>query len=105
MELKVDAANFVEAEIEIKMEFGDLELGKIDQEYITDPDLRRILADTELDSNLMKCFEGCKLRLITRVIYSERLGVKRRRKREVLSRWGQTTPQMGHEMSRFLVNF
>ena len=21
------------------------------------------------------------------------------------SRWGQTTPQMGHEMSRFLVNF
>ena len=23
----------------------------------------------------------------------------------VLSRWGQTTPQMGHEMSRFLVNF
>ena len=21
------------------------------------------------------------------------------------TRWGQTTPQMGHEMSRFLVNF
>ena len=22
-----------------------------------------------------------------------------------IARWGQTTPQMGHEMSRFLVNF
>jgi len=69
--------------VKINEELGQVELGKIDQEYITDPDLRRILADTELDSNLMKELEGCKLRLITKVIYSERLEVKAEREREV----------------------
>ena len=82
--VEVKAANFVEAKIEKNKEFGDLELGKIDQEYITDPDLGRILADTELDSNMMTYFEGRDLRLITKVIYSERFGVKGRIKREVL---------------------
>jgi len=63
---------------------GDLELGKIDQEYVTVPDLRRMLADTELNTNMMKVFKGCKLRLITKVIYSERFEVKGKRKNEVL---------------------
>ena len=74
----------MDAKIEITEEPGVLELGKIDAEYITDPDLRRMLADAELDSNLMKALEGCKLRLITKVIYSERLEVKGNREREVL---------------------
>ena len=74
----------MDAKIEISEELGVLELGKIDGEYIADPDLRRMLKDAELDSNLMKQFEGCKLRLITKVIYSERLEVKDNRKREVL---------------------
>ena len=74
----------MDAKIEINEEPGVLELGKIDAEYITDRDLRRMLEDAELDSNLMKALEGCKLRLITKVIYSERLEVKGNREREVL---------------------
>ena len=74
----------MDAKIEISEERGVLELGKIDAEYITDRDLRRMLKDAELDSNLMKEFEGFNLRLITKVIYSERLEVKGNREREVL---------------------
>ena len=34
------------------------------------------------------------------------VGLSSNQKRyHIKSRWGQTTPQMGHEMSRFLVNF
>ena len=76
--------DFVDATIEINEEPGVLELGKIDQEYIEDAGLRRILADTELDTNMMKGFKGCELRLITKVIYSERLEVKGNREKEVL---------------------
>ena len=84
MELGIEIGNFVDAKTEIRKDLGRLELGKIDEEYIGDPDLRRMLKDAELDSNLMKALEGCKLRLITKVIYSERLEVKDNRKREVL---------------------
>ena len=84
MELGIEIGNFVDAMTEIREELGRLELGKIDEEYIGDLDLRRMLADAELDSNLMKALEGCKLRLITKVIYSERLEVKGNREREVL---------------------
>jgi len=41
------------------------------------------LADTELNINLMKDFKGYKLRLITKVIYSERFEVKGKREKEV----------------------
>ena len=74
----------MDAKTEIRKDLGRLELGKIDEEYIGDPDLRRMLKDALLDSNLMKALEGCKLRLITKVIYSERLEVKGNRGREVL---------------------
>ena len=83
MQLGIEVGDFVGAKIKTNEELGQLELGKMDQEYITDPDLLRILADTELDRNLMKELEGCKLRLITKVIYSERLEVKAEREREV----------------------
>ena len=83
MQLGIEVGDFVGAKIKINEELGQLELGKMDQEYITDLDLRRILADTELDRNLVKELEGCKLRLITKVIYSERLEVKAEREREV----------------------
>ena len=80
----------------VNEELGQLELGKMDQEYITDRDVRRILADTELDRNLMKELEGCKLRLITEVIYSERLEVRGERKREVfyiISHYNKGSPR------------
>ena len=84
MRFGIGLGDFVDAAIEINEELGVLELGKIDQEYIDDLDLRRMLADTELDTTVMKHFEGCKLRLITKVIYSERLEVKGNREKEVL---------------------
>ena len=82
--------------VKINEELGQLELGKMDQEYITDRDVRRILADTELDRNLMKELEGCKLRLITKVIYSESLEVKAEREREVfyiISHYNKGSPR------------
>ena len=83
MEIGIEIGNSVDAKTEIREELGRLELGKIDQEYITDPDLRGILADTELNINMMKHLEHCKLCLITEVIYSERFEVSGKRKREV----------------------
>ena len=73
-------ANFA---IEINEDLGSLELGGIDQEYILDPDLRDVLAKTELDINKTGVFEDQQLRLITSVIYSERFAVKGNRKYEV----------------------
>ena len=69
--------------IAINQELGKLDLGKIDQEHVTDPDLRDILAETELDANKMREYEGQKLGLITSVIYSERFELKGNRKMEV----------------------
>ena len=83
-QLGLEAANYAITKIKMNQDLGDLELGKIDQEYVTVPDLRRMLADTELNSNMMKVFKGCKMRLITKVIYSERFEVKGKRKNEVL---------------------
>ena len=54
---------------------GYLELGKVSQEYITDPDLRDILVQTALDYNKVNSFEDSKLLLITSVVYSEKLEV------------------------------
>jgi len=92
LEFGVKAAKCVGAKIKIDEELGDLELGKIDQEYITDPDLRGILADTELNINMMKHLEHCKLCLITEVIYSERFEVSGKRKRECEVDAGVTLP-------------
>ena len=60
-------------------------MGRIDQDYIKDPDLREILADTKLDINKAEVFEDKKLRLITSVIYSERFEIKGKIKSEVNS--------------------
>ena len=56
-------------------DLGHLELGKVSQEYITDPDLRHILVQTALDYNKVNSFEDSKLLLITSVVYSEKLEV------------------------------
>ena len=71
------------ATIKINRELGKLELGKIDREYIRDPELRAILASTELDINIFKPYIDRKLRLITSVVYSEHFKLKGRRGLEV----------------------
>ena len=79
----VQAANIANIEVKINEDLGSLELGGIDQEYILDPDLREVLAKTELDINKTEVFEDQQLRLITSVIYSQRFAVKANRKYEV----------------------
>ena len=71
VEMETHAADCVNAGIRMTKDLGFLHLGKIDQEYIRDPDLRHILEKTVLDSNKTGVFEGQELRLITSVIYSQ----------------------------------
>ena len=62
---------------------GALELGKLDQEYIKDPDLRELLDKAALDVKRMESLEDQKLRLIYSVIYSEKFVLKGKREHEV----------------------
>ena len=83
VEVGAQAADCVNAGIRMKKGLGFLHLGKIDQEYIQDPDLSKILEKTVLDSNKTGVFEGQQLRLITSVIYSQCFVVKGKIKKEV----------------------
>ena len=82
-EVGLKAANCVEGNIKISYDLGELELGKLDEEYFDDPDLVDILQTTELDTEKMRRFENEELRLIYSVIYSERFQLKGKRHCEV----------------------
>ena len=71
----VDVGEAVRGNFVSTDDLGYLELGKVSQEYITDPDLRDILVQTALDYNKVNSFEDSKLLLITSVVYSEKLEV------------------------------
>lgn len=62
---------------------GYLDLGRVDRDFIDDEKVRKILANTELDSSKMKAFKDQQLRLITSVICSERFEHKGRGATEV----------------------
>ena len=66
-------------------DLGDLRLGKLSQKYVTDPDIRGLLADTALDVKKMEPYNQDELLLITSVIYSEKFELTGVRKREVLT--------------------
>ena len=83
VEVGAQAADCVDAGIRMKKDLGFLHLGKIDQEYIQDPDLREILEKTVLDSNKTGEFEDQELRLITSVVYSQCFELKGNRTKEV----------------------
>ena len=59
-------------------------MGKINKVYVQDPGLRDILKLIELDSERAKPIRGHKLRLITSVVYSERLKLRGKRFTEVM---------------------
>ena len=82
-EIEFQAADIAEVNLKISRDLGELELGKLDQEYFNDPDLKSILQETELDTEKMKDFEKEKLYLIYSVIYSERFEVGGKIQREV----------------------
>ena len=62
---------------------GDLQLGRVRQEYILDPDLRGILSCAVLDADKMIPYQDQELFLITSVVYSEKFDVVGKRKQEV----------------------
>ena len=64
-------------------EQGILKLGNLSQDYISDPDLRTVLADAQLDANKMKDVEDQELLLATSVIYSDKFVLTGKRKRQV----------------------
>ena len=66
-------------------ENGDLGLGKLSQKYVTDPDIRGLLADTALDVKKMEPYNQDELLLITSVIYSEKFELTGVRKQEVFT--------------------
>ena len=81
----MEAAKFVKVNVKIADELGELELGKLDEEYFKDPDLRDLLANTVLDANRMKGLEEQTLRLIYSVIYSEKFLLKGNRMHQVFT--------------------
>ena len=84
-EVIVDVGETGEITLTIDDNLGDLQLGKVSQEYISDPDLRKILTSFDLDTNKMSCLQGHELRLVTSVVYSERFEVQRNWKHEVVT--------------------
>ena len=81
--VKLEAGKSFKVNVKVADDLGELELGKLDQEYFKHPDLRDVLAKTALDANRMEGLEDQKLRLIYVVIYSERFLLKGKRKHEV----------------------
>ena len=79
----MEAGKCVKIKIKTADDLGELELGKLDQEYIKDPDLRELLHMTTLDGRKMESLEGQKLRLAYSVIYSEKFVLKGKRGHEV----------------------
>lgn len=79
----LDVAETAGITIQLDDDLGDLQLGKLSQEYISDPDLCDILARTTLDTNKMSRLENEHLLLITSVIYSERFEIQGDRQRKV----------------------
>jgi len=73
----------VKVNVKIADVLGELELGKLDQEYFKHPDLHELLEKTALDVNRMKSLEDQKLRLIYSVIYSEKFALRGRREHKV----------------------
>ena len=81
----MDLAKCIDVKVKVADDLGELELGKLDQEFFNDPGLRGILAKTALDINIMEGVESHKLCLIYSVVYSERFVLKGKRKHEVFT--------------------
>ena len=81
--VQLEAGKCVKVSAKVSDVLGELELGKLDQEYIIDPDLRELLDKAALDVKRMESLEGQKLRLIYSVIYSEKFVLKGKRVHEV----------------------
>lgn len=74
-----------QGELELKFSdvLGDLELGKLTEEYYLDQDLRDIFRETVLDPDKMAPLEGHHLLLVTSVVYSAKFVLKGNRMHQV----------------------
>ena len=81
----LDLGEIGEISLTIDDNLGDLQLGKVSQEYISDSDLRKILTSFDLDTNMMNPFQDQELLLVTSVVYSERFKVQGNRKHLVVT--------------------
>ena len=81
--VRLEVGKCVKVKVKISDVLGELELGKLDQEYIKDPDLRELLDMAALDAKRMESLEDQKLRLVYSVIYSEKFVLKGKREHEV----------------------
>ena len=88
----------MEVTVKLFEDLGDLSLGKLSQKYVTDPDIRGLLADTVLDVKKMEPYDQDELLLITSVIYSEKFELTGTRKREVFT-------LQRHEMRNLFITF
>ena len=79
----LDIGDIGEIKLMADDKLGDLQLGRIGQKYLSDPDLRRILSCAVLDADRMMPYQDQELLLITSVVYSEKFEVAGKRKREV----------------------
>lgn len=81
--IDVNVSDVGEVKLTAVDHLGVLLLGKLREEYITDPDLRGILSRTVLDADTMTPYQDQELFLITSVVYSEKFEVVGERKQEL----------------------
>ncbi|KAL9985267.1 hypothetical protein ACROYT_G007647 [Oculina patagonica] len=75
-ELGVEVSQQMEVTVRTHEDLGDVQLGKLCQSYITDPDIRGVLAEKAvLDDKKMEPHKDDDLYLITSVVYSDKLEV------------------------------
>ena len=94
----MDISGAMEVTLKLQEDLGDLGLGKLSEKYITDPDIRSLLADTALDAKKMECYDEDQLLLITSVIYSEKFELTVGKKPEVFT-------VQRHGMRKLLIAF
>ena len=82
-EFSFDIARVGKIKLTADDNLGDLQLGRVRQEYILDPDLREILSWAVLDADKMIVYKDRELFIMTSVIYSEKFEVVGKRMQEV----------------------
>ena len=83
LEMDLDIADMGEIKLTNDVDLGDLELGRIGQKYILDPELHGILSRAVLDADKMIRYQDQELFLITSVVYSEKFEVVGQRRHTV----------------------
>ncbi|XP_015777273.1 PREDICTED: uncharacterized protein LOC107355245 isoform X2 [Acropora digitifera] len=88
MEIYLNVAEIGRIKLTGYVDLGDLQLGRVGQKYILDPELREILSCAVLDAHKMIPYQDEELFLITSVVYSEKFELvgKRKQEREIEAR-------------------